>query len=45
MAADAEWVEEGAKAPDFMLTADDGTKVKLSQFRGKPVVIVFWGST
>jgi peroxiredoxin Q/BCP len=42
MAADVEWVEEGAKAPDFTLTADDGTKVKLSQFRGKPVVVYFY---
>lgn len=42
MAADAAWVEEGAKAPDFTLTADDGTKVKLSQFRGKPVVVYFY---
>jgi thioredoxin-dependent peroxiredoxin len=41
-AADAVWVEEGAKAPDFTLAADDGTKVKLSQFRGKPVVVYFY---
>lgn len=41
-AAEAVWVEEGAKAPDFTLTADDGTKVKLSQFRGKPVVVYFY---
>lgn len=36
------WVEAGAKAPDFTLAADDGTKVKLSQFRGKPVVVYFY---
>ena len=39
MAAAAEWVEEGSKAPDFTLVADDGKKVKLSQFKGKPVVV------
>ena len=41
-AAEAVWVEEGAKAPDFTLAADDGSKVKLSQFRGKPVVVYFY---
>lgn len=38
----SEWVEEGKKAPDFTLPADDGTKVKLSQFKGKPVVLYFY---
>ncbi|MSR59138.1 MAG: thioredoxin-dependent thiol peroxidase [Planctomycetaceae bacterium] len=42
MAAAAEWVEEGTKAPDFILATDDGKKVKLSQFRGKPVVVYFY---
>ena len=36
------WVEEGKKAPDFTLPDDDGTKIKLSQFRGKPVVLYFY---
>jgi len=36
------WVEEGKKAPDFTLPADDGTKIKLSEFRGKPVVLYFY---
>ncbi|MBI1827372.1 MAG: redoxin domain-containing protein [Planctomycetes bacterium] len=31
------------QAPDFELTALDGPKVKLSDFRGKPVVLAFWG--
>jgi thiol-disulfide isomerase/thioredoxin len=31
-------------APDFTLTALDGSKVTLSSFRGKPVVIDFWGT-
>ena len=38
----ADWIEEGATAPDFTLPADDGRKVKLSDFRGKPVVLYFY---
>jgi len=34
-------VEEGAAAPDFALASDDGSTVKLSDFRGKPVVLFF----
>ena len=30
-------------APDFELAALDGTKVKLSGFRGTPVLLSFWG--
>ena len=32
----------GRQAPDFELTALDGATVKLSQFRGNPVVLAFW---
>ena len=35
-------VEEGKAAPDFELTSDSGEPVKLSDFRGKPVVIYFY---
>jgi peroxiredoxin Q/BCP len=35
-------VEEGKPAPDFELTSDSGEKVKLSDFRGKPVVLYFY---
>jgi thioredoxin-dependent peroxiredoxin len=35
-------VEEGQKAPDFELTSDSGERIKLSQFRGKPVVLYFY---
>jgi thioredoxin-dependent peroxiredoxin len=35
-------VEEGQEAPDFELTSDSGERVKLSQFRGKPVVLYFY---
>lgn len=38
----ADWIEEGKKAPDFTLPADDGTKVKLSALRGSPVVLYFY---
>jgi thioredoxin-dependent peroxiredoxin len=38
----ADWIEEGTKAPDFTLAADDGSKVKLSALRGKPVVLYFY---
>jgi peroxiredoxin len=35
-------VEEGKPAPDFELTSDAGETVKLSDFRGKPVVLYFY---
>jgi thioredoxin-dependent peroxiredoxin len=35
-------VEEGKEAPDFELTSDEGERVKLSQFRGRPVVLYFY---
>jgi peroxiredoxin Q/BCP len=35
-------VEEGKPAPDFELTSDTGERVKLSDFRGKPVVLFFY---
>jgi peroxiredoxin Q/BCP len=38
----AEWIEVGKKAPAFTLTADDGTKVRLSDLKGKPVVLYFY---
>ncbi|HEY8022599.1 MAG TPA: thioredoxin-dependent thiol peroxidase [Thermoanaerobaculia bacterium] len=36
------WIEEGDPAPDFTLSADDGSKVTLSALRGKPVVLYFY---
>ena len=35
-------VNEGEKAPDFTLQADDGTEVSLSEYRGKKVVLYFY---
>lgn len=38
----SEWIEEGETAPDFSLPADDGREVRLSDLRGKPVVLYFY---
>lgn len=38
----ADWIEEGTKAPTFTLAADDGSKVKLSDLKGSPVVLYFY---
>jgi thioredoxin-dependent peroxiredoxin len=35
-------ISEGEPAPDFELTSDGGETVKLSQFRGRPVVLYFY---
>jgi peroxiredoxin Q/BCP len=35
-------IEEGSPAPDFTLTADDGSTVRLSDLRGTPVVVYFY---
>src|SRR5213075_423649 len=35
-------VEEGKPAPDFELSSDSGETVKLSELRGKPVVLYFY---
>ncbi len=40
--SDAAWIEEGKKAPAFTLTADDGSKVRLSEHKGSPVVLYFY---
>ena len=38
----ADWIEEGAKAPDFTLPTHDGSKLKLSSLKGAPVVLYFY---
>ena len=38
----SDWIEEGQKAPDFNLPADDGGKVKLKDLRGQIVVLYFY---
>ena len=35
-------VEEGKRAPDFELQSDSGETVRLSDLRGKPVVLYFY---
>jgi peroxiredoxin len=35
---------EGVRAPDFTLSSLDGRKVKLSDFRGKAVLLNFWAT-
>lgn len=35
-------IEEGKKAPDFILLDQNGAKVKLSKFKGKNVVLYFY---
>jgi peroxiredoxin Q/BCP len=35
-------IEEGKPAPDFELQSDTGDAVKLSDFRGRPVVLYFY---
>lgn len=36
------WLEPGSTAPDFTLTATDGSTVTLSELKGKPVVLYFY---
>ncbi|MBS3109108.1 redoxin domain-containing protein [Candidatus Woesearchaeota archaeon] len=43
-ANEAKPVAIGEMAPDFGLEALDGRTVKLSEFRGKPVIINFWAT-
>jgi thioredoxin-dependent peroxiredoxin len=35
-------VEEGKPAPDFELTSDSGETVRLSELKGRPVVVYFY---
>jgi thioredoxin-dependent peroxiredoxin len=38
----SDFLEPGQRAPAFTLNADDGSKVRLSDFAGKPVVLYFY---
>jgi thioredoxin-dependent peroxiredoxin len=38
----ADFLEPGEKAPAFTLKSDSGKSVKLSDFKGKPVVLYFY---
>jgi peroxiredoxin Q/BCP len=37
-----DWIEPGQRAPAFTLTADDGSKVRLADLKGRPVVVYFY---
>jgi peroxiredoxin Q/BCP len=39
---DRAMVEEGTEAPDFELATGDGGRVRLSDLRGRPVVLYFY---
>lgn len=41
MPLESDVVPIGSEAPDFTLTAIDGSEVTLSSMRGNPVVLVF----
>ncbi len=34
----------GQPAPSFSVTAIDGSRITLADYRGKPVVLVFWAT-
>ncbi|MGQ9506065.1 MAG: thioredoxin-dependent thiol peroxidase [Thermogutta sp.] len=38
----SDWIEVGQTAPDFVLLSDNGKEVRLSHFRGSPVVLYFY---
>ncbi len=38
----ADWLEPGTRAPAFQLKDDQGRTVKLSDFKGRPVVLYFY---
>jgi peroxiredoxin Q/BCP len=37
-----DWIEPGQRAPAFTLTADSGEKVRLSDFKGRTLVVYFY---
>lgn len=38
----ADWIDVGAKAPDFTLISDSGERIKLSDLASSPVVLYFY---
>jgi peroxiredoxin Q/BCP len=38
----ADWIAAGKKAPAFTLYRDDGSQVRLADFKGRPVVLYFY---
>ena len=41
-ATEPAWPREGSQAPDFTSVAHDGSPVRLSSFKGRPVVLYFY---
>ena len=41
MPIDSETVPVGSQAPDFTLTSIDGEEVRLADYRGRNVVLIF----
>ena len=41
-AAGLVYLQEHVKAPDFQLPTPDGTQIRLSDFRGRTVLLNFW---
>lgn len=37
-----DWAEEGSRAPAFSLKSSDGTTIRLTSLKGKPVVVYFY---
>ncbi|HKI85692.1 MAG TPA: thioredoxin-dependent thiol peroxidase [Thermoanaerobaculia bacterium] len=37
-----DWIEEGRKAPAFTLESDEGGKISLQDFAGRPLVLYFY---
>ncbi|MDA0657406.1 MAG: thioredoxin-dependent thiol peroxidase [Planctomycetota bacterium] len=38
----SDWIEEGTQAPNFTLVTDQGNKVQLSDYLGRPIVLYFY---
>ena len=38
----SDWIEAGQPAPDFILTATDGSEIRLTELRGASVVLYFY---
>ncbi len=38
----SDWLDVGSKAPSFSLLSDSGKKIKLSDYKGQPVVLYFY---
>ncbi|WP_349305588.1 TlpA disulfide reductase family protein [Bacillus sp. FJAT-49736] len=44
LSSNSKSVQEGAEAPDFVLSTLDGKTAKLSDYRGQKIILNFWAS-